>query len=97
MLRISTTFQRVENPEDVGFQSNIINKAIAALPEINEDVAKYLGMFNHQAAGKDDKYNFFTNEDENEEYEAIVEHKLVCFKATGSWIKILISTGNYGG
>ncbi|KAF8252779.1 hypothetical protein K440DRAFT_652656 [Wilcoxina mikolae CBS 423.85] len=76
MLRISSTFQRVENPEDVGFQSNIINKAIAALPEIKDDIAKYLAMFNHQAAGKDDKYNFFNNEDENEEYDAIVEHKL---------------------
>jgi DNA mismatch repair protein MSH3 len=81
MLRISSTFQRVENPEDVGFKSSIINKAIAALPDIKDDIAKYLAMFDHQAAGKDDKYNFFNNEDENEEYDAIVEHKLVCYKA----------------
>lgn len=77
MLRIAEAFQLVECPEDVGFQSSILNKAIADLPEIRDDVVRYLSVFNHQAAGRDDKYNFFKDE-ENEEYEAIVEHKLVC-------------------
>ena len=77
MLKISAAFPSVESPEDVGFESGIINKAIAALPEIHEDVSTFLRMFNHQAAAKDDKYDFFRNEDEDEEYEKIVEHKLV--------------------
>jgi len=78
MLRIANAFQPVDDPKEVGFQSEIINKAIAALPGIREDVCKFLGVFNHQAAGKDDKYNFFKgNDDEgNPEYEAIMEHKL---------------------
>jgi DNA mismatch repair protein MSH3 len=77
MLRIADAFQSVDDPKEVGFQSEIINKAIAALPGIRENVSKFLGVFNHQSAGKDDKYNFFKeNDDENPEYEAIMEHKL---------------------
>jgi DNA mismatch repair protein MSH3 len=79
MLRIASAFPPVEEPEDVGFESDILNKAIAALPEIRQDVEAFLNVFNHSAAGKDDKYDFFRNEDEDEEYEKIVEHKLVRF------------------
>jgi len=74
MNRIATTFPQVDDPSEVGFKSHLINEAIAALPGIAEDVAKYLDVFNHQAAGKDDKYNFFRNEEEN--YEVINEKKL---------------------
>jgi DNA mismatch repair protein MSH3 len=79
MLRIASAFTPVDEPEDVGFESAILNKAIAALPEIREDVEAFLNVFNWQAAGKDDKYDFFKNEDEDEEYEKILEHKLVSF------------------
>ena len=74
MNRIATTFPQVDDPGAVGFKSYIINEAIAALPGIAEDVTRYLDVFSHQAAGKDDKYNFFRNEEEN--YEAINENKL---------------------
>ena len=77
MLRISTTFGTVDEPADVGFQSDIINRAIAALPDIKADVAQYLDMFDPKAAAKDDKYFFFKGEAENDEYEGIVRHKLV--------------------
>jgi len=83
MNRIASTFAPVEHPEDVGFDSEILNKALAALPGIREDVATFLGVFNHQAAGKDDKYDFFKDEDEHEEYEKIVEHKLVSLALQG--------------
>lgn len=73
MHRIATTFRKVDDPNDVGFKSRIINEAINALPEIADDVAQYLDTFSHQAAGKDDKYNFFKNE---ENYEAINDNKL---------------------
>lgn len=85
MLRISTTFGAVDEPGDVGFQSDIINRAVAALPDIKDDVAHYLDMFNHQAAAKDDKYLFFRDEGENDEYEKIVEHKLVPYPTYLPW------------
>jgi len=74
MNRIATAFPQVGDPSEVGFKSHIINEAVAALPGIAEDVSQYLDVFNHQAAGKDDKYNFFRNEEEN--YEAINDKKL---------------------
>lgn len=74
MNRIANTFPKVGHPSEAGFRSRIINEAIAVLPGISDNVAKYLDVFNHQAAGKDDKYNFFKNEEEN--YEAINEKKL---------------------
>lgn len=83
MLRISTTFGTVDEPADVGFQSDIINRAMAALPDIKDDVAQYLDMFDHRAAAKDDKYLFFKGEAENDEYEGIVRHKLVPYPACG--------------
>lgn len=74
MNRIATAFSKVDSPDEVGFKSRIINEAIAALPGITEDVAKYLDVFNHQAAAKDDKYAFFKNEEES--YDAIYERKM---------------------
>ena len=74
MNRIATTFSKVNSSDEVGFKSHIINDAIAALPEIAKDVARYLDVFNHQAAAKDDKYNFFKNEEED--YDAINEKKM---------------------
>ncbi|RPB27367.1 hypothetical protein L211DRAFT_819242 [Terfezia boudieri ATCC MYA-4762] len=74
MNRIATAFPQAGDPIEVGFKSHIINEAIAALPGIAEDVSRYLDVFNHQAAGKDDKYSFFRNEEES--YKAINEKKL---------------------
>lgn len=74
MKRIATTFTKVDTPVDVGFKSMIINEAVAALPGIAEIVDSYLNEFNHQAASKDDKYNFF--KDEETKYEAIHDKKM---------------------
>jgi len=80
------------NPEDVGFESEILNKAVAALPGIQEDVAKFLDVFDPQAAGKDDKYEFFKYEGEDDEYAGIVEHKMVGFEVPwyGTDTKLLL-------
>ena len=73
MQRIATEFASVKSPFDAGFQSSMINEAIAALPIILEDVLGYLDKINPQAAKDDDKYAFFR---ETEETDDISEHKL---------------------
>lgn len=78
--KISSTFPGVEDPKEMGFKSALLNQAVAALPEIGEDVKMYLDVFDHSAAGKNNKYDFFKegkSEGEEEEYEAIMEHKMV--------------------
>ncbi|KAI5804205.1 muts domain V-domain-containing protein [Peziza echinospora] len=74
MNTIATTFPKVEDTSKAGFKSNILNTCIASLPLIAEDVAEFLDRFNHTAASKDDKYNFFRNEESD--HEAIYEKKM---------------------
>ncbi|KAL8700576.1 MAG: hypothetical protein Q9201_005370 [Fulgogasparrea decipioides] len=73
MQRIANEFIAVKSPQDAGFRSAILNDAIAALPNIAENVVNYLERINAQAAKDDDKYAFFREEVESEE---ITEHKL---------------------
>ena len=73
MQNIATEFASVKTIADAGFQSNMINEAIMALPGVLDDVIQYLEKINPQAAKDDDKYAFFR---ENEETEGIEEHKL---------------------
>ncbi|KAK4691646.1 DNA mismatch repair protein MSH3, partial [Lecanoromycetidae sp. Uapishka_2] len=73
MQRISTEFITVKKPDDAGFQSSIINNAIAALPLIADDIVSYLEQINPEAAKADDKYSFFREEMESEE---VMNHKL---------------------
>lgn len=73
MQRIATEFATVKSSKDAGFQSGMINEAVAALPMILDDVLGYLERINSQAAKADDKYNFFRD---TEETDAILEHKL---------------------
>ena len=73
MQRIATEFANVKSPPDAGFQSSMINEALAALPIILDDVLAYLEKMNPQAAKDDDKYAFFR---ESEETDEISEHKL---------------------
>ena len=73
MQRIAMEFASVKSPADVGFRSEIINDAVAALPVIAPDVITYLERMNLEAAKKDDKYNFFREEYESE---GITDHKL---------------------
>lgn len=73
LQRISTEYSRVKSPADSGFESTAVSNAIATLPEILPMVLSYLERINADAARKDDKYAFFR---ENEETEAITDHKL---------------------
>ena len=73
MQRIAMEFVSVKRPLDAGFQSSIINNAIAALPTIAADVVSYLDQINPEAAKADDKYAFFREDVESED---ILEHKL---------------------
>ena len=73
MQKIANEFGSVKSASDAGFQSSMINEAVAALPSIAEDVVTYLEKINPQAAKDDDKYAFFRD---SEETEGITEHKL---------------------
>ena len=73
MQRIATEFLSVKKPSDAGFQSSIINTAVAALPTIAGDVVSYLDQINPEAAKSDDKSAFFREEVESED---IMEHKM---------------------
>lgn len=76
--RIAGVFEAVESAEEVGFGSRLLNEAVAALPRVKGVVGEFLGMLNHQAASKNDRYSFFKDESG---YEDIVEYKLVGFIA----------------
>ena len=73
MQRIAMEFVSAKEPSDAGFQSSIINNAIAVLPTIADDVVSYLDQMNPEAAKADDKYNFFREEMESED---IMEQKM---------------------
>lgn len=71
--RIASVFLKQPSPQHMGFESMMINEALAVLPEIKGDVAAYLDKFNFRAAKENDKYDFFR---ESEEFEAIDDHKM---------------------
>ncbi|KAI9772313.1 MAG: Mismatch repair protein msh3 [Geoglossum simile] len=73
LQRISNEFASFESPSEVGFNSNIINNAIAALPTISDDVVSFLEKINLEAARDDDKYTFFRD---SEETNGITDRKL---------------------
>ncbi|KAI9782459.1 MAG: Mismatch repair protein msh3 [Geoglossum umbratile] len=73
MQRISNEFTSFKSPDEVGFNSNIINNAIAALPTISDDIVSFLEKINSEAARSDDKYTFFRDSDETD---GITERKL---------------------
>ncbi|KAF3315478.1 Mismatch repair protein msh3 [Orbilia oligospora] len=73
LLRIAKTFRNVESPEQCGYDSPLINGAMASLPAILETVEGYLNKFDHKAATKDDKYSFFKEVDE---YDYILDSKM---------------------
>ena len=70
---IAQEYAHVSSPADAGFQSEMVNQAIASLPRIADDVVHYLDRINAQAAKSDDKYSFFLDEHETEN---ITDHKL---------------------
>jgi DNA mismatch repair protein MSH3 len=73
LRRIASEFPIFSSPSDAGFRSTQLNRAMASLPLIRADVEGFLDVFNHQAAAKDDKYNFF--KDELGEYDDIASYK----------------------
>lgn len=73
MQRIANEFAHVKTPSDAGFDSVLLNEAVASLPMIGDVVVSFLDKINAQAARKDDKYAFFLEDYETEE---IGEHKL---------------------
>ncbi|CAK1368035.1 DNA mismatch repair protein msh3 [Cercospora beticola] len=87
---VAQEYHFVKSAADAGFQSSMINEAIAALPLISDDVLDYLGRMNLQAAKENDKYNFFRDEHETEDITdhkcgiVAVEHDLNEFKATAT-------------
>lgn len=73
MQRIASEFATVKTPEDAGFSSVLINRAIASLPVIGDWVISFLDRINPEAARQDDKYGFFREEFESE---SMSDHKL---------------------
>jgi DNA mismatch repair protein MSH3 len=73
MQRISNEYAHVNKASEAGFESPLINEAIATLPAIGDAVISFLDKINPEAARKDDKYAFFREEEESE---AIGDHKL---------------------
>ncbi|KAK0728998.1 DNA mismatch repair protein MutS [Apiosordaria backusii] len=73
LQKIAMEFHKVKSPADSGFKSSLISDAIISLPAIGDIVTSYLDKINAQAARKDDKYNFFREDDETED---ITDHKL---------------------
>jgi DNA mismatch repair protein MSH3 len=73
MQRISNEYVNVNKTSEAGFESPLINAAIATLPAIRDVLITFLEKINPEAARRDDKYAFFREEDESE---AIGDHKL---------------------
>lgn len=73
MQRIANEFATAKTPSDAGFNSPLINSAIASLPTTNDTIISFLDKINPEAARKDDKYAFFR---EDSETEAIGDQKL---------------------
>jgi DNA mismatch repair protein MSH3 len=87
---IAQEYAHVTSPADAGFQSSMVNEAIASLPKIADDVVQYLDRINATAAKADDKYSFFRDEHETEDITdhkvgiAAIEHDLNEFKAVAA-------------
>lgn len=73
LQRIATEYTLVRTPEDTGFRSSLLSSAVLSLPAIRETVVTYLDQINPVAARKDDKYEFFRDDDADD---AISNHKL---------------------
>ncbi|KAK5112935.1 Mismatch repair protein msh3 [Meristemomyces frigidus] len=70
---IAQEYAHVNSPSEAGFESTMLNEAIASLPKIADDVVQYLERINTQAAKDDDKHSFFRQEHETED---ITDHKM---------------------
>lgn len=73
LQKISMNYAKVKKPEDTGLKSTLLRNAICAIPQIGEIVVTFLEKINPEAARRDDKYEFFREEEETED---ITTHKL---------------------
>lgn len=73
LQKISMNYAKIKKPEDTGLKSTLLSNAVCAIPQIGEIVVTFLEKINPEAARKDDKYEFFREEEETEE---ITTHKL---------------------
>lgn len=73
LQKISMNYAKIKRPEDTGLKSTLLSNAICAIPQIGEIVVTFLEKINPEAARKDDKYEFFREEEETED---ITTHKL---------------------
>ncbi|KAK3067026.1 Mismatch repair protein msh3, partial [Coniosporium uncinatum] len=73
LQRLANEYAHVTDPKKAGFDSDLLNEAIASIPKISEQVVSFLERINTQAAKEDDKYAFFREEHETDN---ISTHKL---------------------
>jgi len=73
LQRLSCEYAHVTEPNKAGFDSDLLNQAIASLPKVSEQIVSFLERINMQAAKSDDKYAFFREEHETDD---ISTHKL---------------------
>ncbi|KAJ8612041.1 hypothetical protein MRB53_037684 [Persea americana] len=73
LQKIAQEYAQVKKPADSGFRSEMLNEAIASLPNILPDVVAVLEKINAQAAKANDKYGFFREEVETDD---MVNHRL---------------------
>ncbi|KAK4648300.1 Mismatch repair protein msh3 [Podospora bellae-mahoneyi] len=73
LQKIAMEYHRVKSPAETGFKSSLLQETLLSLPAIGDIVTSYLDKINAQAARKDDKYNFFREEEETDD---ITDHKL---------------------
>lgn len=71
--RISMEYSKIKTAADTGFSSNLLQDAICSIPQIGEIVITFLEKINPEAARRDDKYEFFR---EDEETDDITTHRL---------------------
>lgn len=86
MQKIATHFSHIRSPADTGFTSPLLSNAICSLPLILDTVVSYLDKINPDAAKRDDKINFFREEEQTEDIQdnlvsiASVEQELEAHK-----------------
>lgn len=66
LQRIAGPYSHVKGPADTGFESPLLREAVCSLPLILDTVVSYLDKINPEAAKKDDKINFFREEEQTD-------------------------------
>lgn len=72
--KIAAAFEAYQTPEDVGFQSEILNDVFYALPRLKEPVRSILAVFNLSKAVEDKRDELWYDE---EKYPSIADTRCV--------------------